>query len=1070
MAQRMAFFSRVVRRPILFAMIFLAIAFAGVLGFLQLKVDLLPTVNLPIVSVVVPCPGMGTEDVEELVTKKLESVFSDLGGLKSLKTVSREGVAELLVEFQYGKRNISEAAIETQRRINEVRNQLPTTIEEPVVRTLDPASRPIATLTLSSERMDMRELRELAENRLRRRYERIPGVARVMLNGGYIRQINVLADKNKLDSYRVALRMIYETLRSRNANVPAGDLKYPGASQEVLSRTMGQFNTVDDIRGTVLTHIEGVPIRVSDVARVEDGHKEPMGLASVNGRPAVSIDIKKQTGTNTVEIADALRKLTDEIRRELPEGVTLQIARDDSEFIRDAIRGISDSAWQGFLLAFLSVLLLLGVVRPSVVIFIAVPTSIVSAFALMWAAGLSLNMVTLYALTITIGVNFDATVVVMENILRYMQEGKPRLQAAGEATQELVVPLLASLMTNLIVFVPLTQLKGYIGELMRAMAITAIFAQIMGTLVGIFWTANLTPRIVTTPPTDVTPVPVLRQIARVTVGLLHWVTALYARTLEACLRHRGATVVATALLFLASFALAPFIGIEFMPRTDQNAYFVDVEGPVGTTLEHMRGLIDNIERVIGRHPEIQTVVSNIGGDDPTSPPVYKASVSLNLVSRRKRAMTAVDSGDPRTDIITRLRQEIREEVPGVRHIQFVQPAPWWGSAGAPIEIKLSGFDWQLLNETADQYVAALEGVPGLFDVQKNTRPGKIEWRLKVKEDKLGQMGMGIGELAQFLRVAVHGGDISLYRTEFRTHALFRDRDIYVVTRLEEDQRRDIEDLLNLRIPTAEGFSVPLATVADAYRARSENFISKEDKARQVVVSIQTSDEPLNDLVLGRLVPKLRQLGVPLAAAFGRVTLPNGLDVEVTGEVTRMNDQVVGMTLGFLIAFAFVYMILAGQFESFLQPFIMMMAAPVMMIGVFLALWMTGQTLNTTSGNGIFALLGVVVNASVILIDYINTLRSRGMEREAALKQAGRTRLRPILLTVSTTFIAMAPMALSRAEGSDVYKPLAIAFMGGLFTSTVLTLVLIPVLYSLFDDLARRLRGEKMADPVAPPEA
>jgi HAE1 family hydrophobic/amphiphilic exporter-1 len=931
-----------------------------------------------------------------------------------------------------------------QRRINEVRDELPATIEEPVVRKLDPATRPVMTLTLSAEALGLRDLREFAENRVKRRVETIDNVAKVRVNGGLVRQINVWVDRDRLASHGLTMDHVWRTLKFNNANIPAGELKEPGDRFARVARTIAQFETTEQIRETVIATINGTPVTVADVADVLDGHKEPRGFATLNGVPAVTLEIKKQAGTNTVGLSEAVRDEVAAIRRTLPEGMTLIVARDDAEFILKAIDGIESAAWQGFVLAFVALFLLLGTGRASLVITVCVPVSIIGTFLVMWLGGMTINMVTLYALTISIGVNFDASVVVLENIFRHMQQGRPRLRAAAAGARELAAPLLASTLTNVIVFFPLTQLQGYIGELMRAMALTAIFAQVMALPVALFVTSNLTPRLIPRAPEGVTNLPVLRWVVRFTTGALDRLGTAYAAFLRWCLRRPVKVAAILFLLFFASLGLVPFIGIEFMPRTDQNAYFVDAETPVDATLAETRAVAAGIQGVLDRYPEdIEYAVINIGGDEPTSPPPNRINISLQLRRRATvwrpegRTLTAIDSGDPETDLISRLRREIDTEVPGIRHIQFVQPAPWWGSAGAPVEIKLLGYDWDLLNTTADRYVEVLRPLPGVFDVQKNTRPGRSELQCFPYPNKLDPLGLKTGELAEALRLAIHGGDTARYRTELRTPALFRDRDIYVVTRYAPAFREDAEDLRRASFVTPSGKAVDLGTVAAIEPREGPAFISKEDKRRTVTVLVQTSNEPLNKLVLERIQPAVRE-----------IRTPPGIESRMEGEVTRMNDQFFGMSVGFAIAFLFVFFVLAGQFESIVQPLLMLAAIPVMMIGVFVALLLTGHTLNTTSGNGIFALMGVVVNASVIIITYINQLRGEGMAMDEAIVTAGVRRLRPILLTVSTTFFAMLPMAVSQAEGSAVYKPLAIAFMGGLVTSTVLTLVLIPVLYRI----------------------
>ncbi|MCK9467518.1 MAG: efflux RND transporter permease subunit [Candidatus Absconditabacterales bacterium] len=1037
----MNIFKTVIHRPILILMIFLALLGAGIFGILNLKIDLLPTVNLPIISVMVINPGMSSTDMEELITKKLESAFSDLGALKQINSWSMDSVSQVLVEFEYGQKDIDIAAIEIQRRINEIRSNLPATIEEPNIRKMDPASRPIMTLALySEEEYNLRELRSYVENYLKTKIEKVDNVAKVIVNGGFLRQVNINIDGNRLASYKIDINQVITALRTHNMNLPAGSVKSSLIPTSTVVKAYGQFDSIQSIRDIVISSKNNMPIYLRDFAKVQDSYKEPSGYASINGKAAITMDVKKQTGTNTVEIAQNVRNVVELLKADLPEGFKIVIARDDSEFIELSIKGIIDTAWQGFILGFFVILFLIGTFKPAFVIFLSVPISIISAFFIMWAGKMSINMVSLYALTISIGVNFDNSIIVLENIIRHMASGKDRLEAASVGVAELAAPLFAATLTNVVVFIPLTMLEGYIGELMRTMAFTAIFAQTVALPVALFFTSTITPRIVKEIPKEVTTVPVFGKIVKVVLDNVEKLKEKYKKTLIWSIENRKKVLVLTLIIFIGSLFLLPFIGIEFMPRTDQNGYFVDIEMPVGTTLDETKRITEKIEKIILSRNEIEFLATTIGGDEQTSPSENTVSMNLKLINRKNRIMTALDTGNAKTDLITYLRKEILEKVPGIRHIQFVQPAPWWGSAGAPVEIKLSGNDWILLNELADVYVNKLSKVEGLFDVQKNVRDSKKEYKLIFDEAKMSQLGIAYGEIAMNLRTLINGGDTWNLRTEYRNNSLFRDRDIYIITRLQKEGRQDIEDIMSTKVITASGKTVDLKTILSIEKSESINFISKENKQRTITISAQTSDEPLSSLIFVKTMPVINS-----------IKLPSGVDMKISGEVTRMNDQLSGMTIGFIIAAIFVYMVLAGQFESFLHPLIMMFSIPLQMIGVFLALFLTGNTLNTTSGNGIIALVGVVVNASIVLIDYINLLRKRGLTIKEALIEAGTTRFRPILMTVATTLFAMIPMALSQADGSDIYKPLAIAFIGGLISSTIMTLIVVPVLYAFLDE-------------------
>ncbi len=1034
----MNLFKFFVARPVLVSMIFLAVLGAGLFGIYNLKVDLLPVVNLPIISVTVINPGTSPQDMEDLITKKLEKAFSDMGELKQITSWSSDSVTNILVEFNYGKKDIDIAAIEVARKINEVRSDLPASIEEPLIVKMDPATRPIITLALNGESFNPRDLREFAENNVKTRLERVNNVAAVNVSGGQIRQININLDKHKMAFYSVDVMEVISVLKSKNMNIPAGNISAVGENSEYLVKSFGQFENIDKIKKTVVKTLGNRPVNLEEIAEITDSYKEERGYASLNARPAVIMDLKKQTGTNTVEIAKAVREEVEKIKKELPQGMELIIARDDSEFINKSISGITDTAWQGFLLAFFVVLFLIGSFKPAFIIFISVPVSVISAFFIMYAGKMSINMVSLYALTISIGVNFDNSIIVLENIIRHLSKGKDRLEAASVGVSELAAPLFASTLTNVVVFIPLAMMTGYIGELMKTMAFTAIFAQTVALPVALFFTSTITPRIVTKKPEKVTNIPVFSFIISKVIDLLEKTKIQYRKSLETALNNSKKVLISVFIIFLMSFGLVPLIGIEFMPRTDQNSYFIDIETPVGSTLEFTKKVASQVEKIILENSEVEYVVTTIGGDEQTSPPVNKIGIALKLISRLDRKKTAIDSGNVKKDLITGLRKTILSQVAGIAHIQFVQPAPWWGSAGAPVEIKLSGNDWELLNQIADTYVEKLSEIPGLFDVSKNIRDNIPAYKLKIDEEKISQLGLNYAEIAMKLRTLTYGGVTWDMRTEFRNNSLFRDKNIYIITTLDKNHRENIEDILNVNFVTAYG-NIPLKTFVSVEKGFESNFITKENKTRRIIVSAQTSDEPLNTLIFGKTLPVLNT-----------IKLPAGIDMKIEGEVTRMNDQVSGMTIGFIFAAIFVYMVLAGQFESFKQPFIMMLSIPLQMIGVFIALFITGNTLNTTSGNGIIALVGVVVNASIVLIDYINLLRSRGLTLREAILTSGETRFRPILMTVATTMFAMIPMALSQAEGSDIYKPLAIAFIGGLLSSTVMTLYIIPVLYNVFE--------------------
>ncbi len=1033
-------FRFVVRRPILFGIIFFCFLLGGGIALSGLKISLLPEVRLPHVEVIVPAPGLGPEEVEQRIVRKLEFGFRDLEGLEHLRSEARANAALVRVEFRYGSRDIDIAAVEVQRRLSEIRSDLPESIEEPIVRKIDPELAPIQVWTLSGAGHDPGALRELAENRIKPLLEQVEGVARVTPLGGSLRAIRVHMRLDRMAALNISPAQVAGALRAKNVNIPAGAFKSPDGTRVEL-RTLAQFDDVEDIRDTLLDFRGQRAVRLRDVAEVIDGYAEATSFASIDGLPAISLDIVKESDANATEVSARVRQAVAQLATSLPEGIALQLVKDDADFISGSIGNLVDSAWLGFLLAFLAVFLFLGRLRPALALIFDVPISFIGTFLVIWLAGLDISIVVLYALTMTIGVNFDDSVLIVENITRRIENGLDPLKAAAEGTAELVAPDIASTLTNIVVFVPLLFLAGYIGDLMKVMALTAICALTASLPVSLFLTSNVTPRIVGRNRRDLTDLRGIGWLLKLPSRGVLWLRGVFLRVLGAALRHRALTVVASVLVFAASLALVPLLGGEFMPRTDQEEYRLELECAASNHLGGARMIFERAASLVAAHPEVDAVVLRIGGEGPLAPPENTAELVIRFSPKDSRRQTAIDTGFPEEDVVSALRSQIQAEVPGLTRLAFVQPAPWWGSAGAPIEVRLQGYDHELLEQLADQTIERLRGLPGVHDISKDSRPSPPEIRLLPRPEELTRVGMAAGGLASYVRQGVSATVLPLERTDLRIPSFFQDRAVYITVDLAEPARDAPEDLESWIVPSHARITPSIRTLADIELGTAPPVLRRLDGRSIVTIGLQVSSEPMSTLVFERILPVLDSLSVPA-------------DVErsLAGEVTRMNDQFSGMAIGFLLAFVFVYLILAAQFESLAQPLVMMAAVPPMLSGVFVALFLTGNTLNTTSGNGIFALLGVVVNTSVVLIDYTNTLRKRHPDKTLSqvIIDAVSHRFRPLLITATSTFVALLPMALAQGEGSDMYRPLAVAFLGGIVSSTAVTLLLIPVLYSVLE--------------------
>ncbi|MGQ9532879.1 MAG: efflux RND transporter permease subunit [Desulfotomaculales bacterium] len=1011
------------RRPVFATVTILALVSLGLISYLHLNIDEYPPVEFPFVVVTVAYPGAAPEQVEAEVGRRLEEALGQVSGLKHIYTQAREGVCVVFAEFTLETKP-DVAAQRVRDKVGAVRGEFPTGVEEPVIAQFDPMAYPIVSLALYGDRSP-REMTALVRNLVRKRIETLPGVGKVEAHGLEEREIRILLDKDKLAAYGLTTREVVESLRRENLEAPAG--KTRGGERELTLRTEGTVSRVEEIADLPVARRGGVQLYVRDLGTVVDGIKEKESLCRYQGRPAIGLDIVKQSGSNTVEVARRITRAVEELRKELPPGVRLEVVRDNSVYIRDAVHDVLRTIAEGSLLAVVMVFLFLRDWRSTLISATAIPTAVISSFFVMRLMGFTINFMTLLALSLSVGFLIDDAIVVIENIVRHLRSGKPPLAAAREATAEVGLAVTATTFTVVAVFLPVGLMSGIIGQFFKQFGLTVIFA----VLVSLFVSFTLTPLLAArhleaeeAPPRG----PLGRALAAFNRGF-NRLAELYSRFLPAVLARRWQALGLAVFLFVGSLALIPFLGATFIPTSDYGELTVVADFDAGLGLGAAGALAAGLEGLLREYPEVVDTYSVIRP--------ARADIMVKLVDRSRR-----DRG------ITELAADMRRRlntVPGARVSVNLQSGL---NTQKTVQYRLLGEDLERLREYAEGAQRIMEGIPGAVDVESSHRPGKPEVRLVVRHDRAADLGVSTAQVAETLATLFQGVVVGQFSEGENRY------DVRVL--LTEAQRRHPEDLEGLylasgRTPDEGGaVMVGLDQVTRRVFATAPSQIQRFDRQKEIVLSAN-----LEGISLGEFN----------AAFFKRqaqeLPLPPGYRIYAGGESEWMADMFATMGLALVTGILFIFFVLASLFESYLEPFAVLLALPMAVIGAVLALLVTGNDLSIMSMIGLVMLMGLVNKNAVLLVDFIKQERARGTERTEAIRRAGLIRLRPIMMTSLAMIFGMLPLALGLGPGAEGRAPMAHVVIGGLVTSTLLTLFVVPVLYTLLDDLRARA-----AAPVA----
>ncbi|ARI76100.1 efflux RND transporter permease subunit [Halobacillus mangrovi] len=1010
-----------VKRPVGVIMVVAAILALGFVSLRNLTIDLYPEIDLPIAVVSTTYEGAAPQEVEKLISRPVESSVSSIEGLEVLQSQSQAGSSLVLMQFNTGV-NLDSTLLQVRENVDQVRGLLPEGAGEPNVLRFDPQQLPIMTVGLSGDTPE--ELQEVAENRLVPFLERQEGVASVNIEGGKVREVQVLVDRAQMSQYGLDSQTIVQTLSASNQSASAGSVNK--GQKDLQIRLEGEFDSIEDVRDTIIQSQSGAKVTLDQIAEVEEVLTNSNTISKVNGASSVVLSVLKKTDANTVETANQVNDALDEMEEDLPEGVDTEIVLDTSEFIKISINSVVLNIILGGIFSIIVLLLFLKSVRATLVIGLSIPIAIISTFTLMYFTGETLNVLTMGGLALGIGMMVDSSIVILENIVSYRQQGYSMVEASKKGASELAPAVIASATTTLVVFLPIIFVEGIASELFTPLALTIMFALIASLAVSVTLIPMLSSKLLTKS---------LKENGR-----RYWFDRLmdkvndgYRAMLRWVLKFRKTAIAITLALIAGSAALIPLIGTEFIPPSDQGQIQIDVNMPEGTAMEETEAFTNKVDERIENFSEIIEVsYLSIGGGG------FGGGIGNTSSDFANYTIQLVDPGDREITTQQAMKDidEALKDLPGAE-IQVSELDAGLGT-GAPLQVQLNGTEYEVLDQLADQVAYVMNDIEGVNNATSSTDEGRPEMQINVNREKAAQYGLTYQQVIGQVQLAFNGQIATRYRSggdELDVRMIFP-----------EDERQTISDLEGMSVQSPTGSLIPLATIANLEQVQGPVSLLRQDQQPQVNVEAEVVD-----VDLGTATEEVR-------TELERLNFPDGYSYEIGGQAQDMQEAFGDLSLALIFSIFLVYAVMAIQFENFLFPFIIMFSLPATIIGITGGLFVTGLPFSLPAFVGIIMLAGIVVNNAIVLVDYINILRRKSYDRYEAILEAGPNRLRPILMTTLTTMLGMVPLAIGVGRGAEAQQPLAITIIFGLTVSSFFTLVLIPVVYTYFDDLSNKITG------------
>jgi len=1019
-----------VNRFVTVIMIFMAVLILGIASFVNLPIDLLPEIEIPAISIVTVYPGASAEDVESKVSKKIEDFISTVNNLDEITSTSRDNVSLIMAKFDW-ETNLDEASNDIRDKLELVKADLPDDAEDPILFKLNTSQFPVLVYGVTAT--ENREgLFHLIDNKITDPLKRVPGVGTTQIMGGMERQIRINFDPERIEAYNLNLGAILGAIAMENLDLPAGIIKMNNTEYNV--RVPGEFDTPEQIKDIIIGVERGKPIHLRDVATVSDDFKEMTMDVKANGVSGLVFMVQKQSGANTVEVANSVREKISELKKQLPDDVKLTEFFDTSVFIKQSLNNLSEAVVVGGIVVILVILVFLRRFKSSMIIALSIPFSLIIAFFMFFLFDFTINMITMMSLAIAIGLVVDDAIVILENITRHLEGGSHPWEAAKYGASEVGLAVMASSLSIVVVFAPMLFASGLVGIMFSQLSATVIVT-VLGSL---FASLTLTPALASRLLRKQTNNSLSKNqtVQRMFATTERWFAGLetrYSTALAWALGNKKKTLGIIVIIFVSSFGLIPFISTEFIPEGDTGDLQVTFEMAPGTRMKKTAEVAKGLEQILHDSiPEARDVFSQVGQSTRASSVAmgrgggsHIGLVGAKLVEQKYR--------DRSTKDVAEVLRKHMETVPGILKVKIDAGNPIGNilfGGDRPITIEIIGHDIEQTNALAAQILNIVKQTPGTKDAKVSRPLGKPEFLVNIDREKASLLGTNVTDVALALRTQIYGMEATKYREGGDEYEVF--------IRAKEQQRNSIDDLKNLVITTRMGNTVRLGNLATIDEALSPTEVERKDRERIVKVSSDLYQRPLGDVA------------TDIASEINKLEVPEGIDVSFGGSVEEQSDNFRNLFLLLILSMVLVYMVMASQFESLLDPFIIMFSIPFAFVGVLWAFFITQTTLSIMSFIGVIILVGLVVKNGIVLIDYINILRRRGLNMLQAVTLGGKHRLRPVLMTAMTTIFGMLPMALSRNEGAEMWRPLGITVIGGMLISTIVTLVLVPVIYSIFE--------------------
>lgn len=1018
-----------VNRPITVIMFYMALAVLGAFALSRLAIDLLPKLEPPAISIVTIYPGASAEDVEQKVTKLIEEQVSTINNVSKVTSSSKDNISIITVTFNWGT-DIAEATNDIRDAIDRVKRNLPNDAEEPSIFKFSTSTLPVMMLGINSSE-SFPGINKIIEDKIAQPLRQVPGVGAVFAIGGPYREILIKVDPKKLEAYNLSIPQIAQILNSENLSIPAGIIKV--GTKEYSVRVPGEFKSIEEIKSTIIGNYQGALVYLRDVADVIDTIKERTLYVKINNTPGVLLFIQKQATANTIEVVKAVKKALPKIEKTLPKDVKLNIAFDSSEFIKNSIRNLSNAIVYGGVFVILVVLLFLRKIRASLIIILTIPFSLIVAFITLYLIGGTINLISLSSLAIAVGIVVDNAIVVLENITRHIERGENPKTASVIAANEIGLAISASSLTNIAVFLPLAFLTGIAGFLFKELGILVTVMVLTSLLASLTLTPTLSSKWLKSQ--EKIRNKFLSNLFNTSERWFQAIESFYSNLISQALKHKAVVILAALILFIGSFMIFRFVGFEFFPASDTGQIQVIAQLPVGTRIDETIKVGEQLQKIVAEEiPEkwrkyifmrvgtteqgFATITGQVEGNNVVT-------VGARLVPLKERKVTVQELG-------AKIRERAKL-IPGIEKFEISRGSDFQAllfGGGKPLSVEVVGYDLNLTSQVAEKIKEELEKIPGAKDVQVGRSGLTPEIRIEIDKQKASSLGLNTAIIATTIRSSIYGLKATTYKE------LGDEYDITI--RPDADLRNSISYIGEIPVRSVSGNIVKIKDIARIYDTFSPIEIQRRDRQRIIPVGANVEGRALGDVVKD------------LQERISKLDIPPGVEIRFGGQVEEQAKSFRDLFQVLILGIILTYMIMASQFESLLHPFVIMFSVPFAFTGVVLGLLIFGVPFGLTAFMGSIMLVGIVVNNAIVLVDYTNLLRARGYELFDAIVTAGRTRLRPVLMTTLTTILGTLPLAVFKGEGSELWRPLGITMLGGLTFSTLITLVLVPTIYSIFE--------------------